>query len=536
MKKLLALLLVLIPLAAQARFEQLSNDVNSLFNRMSGYVVSVDDSGILSDLGTESNIYKGLVLKVYRESEEIIHPITKEVLGRKKSAVGDVSVEDVFERYSVLNVVGTADVKVGDLVVLNPPVEVAVKTVNVPTRIELLIKESLSRGSNIVLKDDAQISLVFTHDDKGGISMEAKDNKTDILIASAYYSDLETGDVTRPTKDSFRSKSINAEYDSMTVGRILNKDDIHIAASLQNRVDFYKFTGKSFEKITELSRDFKKIVSVESVDLNNNGIEEVFVTWLEFDKFPRTDIFEYNGTSFELKAEKLPFISRVTYDKGQKMLLTQRMSPSGEFSGQIQVLEYRNGAYERTVSVPGSGTQGIFGFGLASYGDNKKNAIYIDNDFKLNIEREGKVAYTSSERFSQTPKYLDFQEEKSAVGPNKRVPLRIRDAYEYDISETRRFIKGRIFVNSEGRLYLIKNEAFSDMLPNTFAYKGSSFAVYSWQNDTMSRVWISDVKEPVIVDYYMFEEYGRTYLFMLRNISGGIFKKSTSEFEYIETR
>ena len=116
------------------------------------------------------------------------------------------------------------------------------------------------------------------------------------------------------------------------------------------------------------------------------------------------------------------------------------------------------------------------------------------------------------------------------------MPLRIRDAYEADITETRRFIKGRIFINSEDRLYLIKNETLSDMLPNTFSYKGSSFAVYAWQNDSMSRVWQSDIKDPVIVDYYMFEEYGRTYLFMLRNIAGGIFKKPTSQFEYIETR
>lgn len=536
MKKILALMLVLIPLAAQARFEKLATDVNSLFGRMSGYVVSVEDDGVLSDLGTESNIYKGLVLKLYRESEEIVHPITKEVLGRKKSLVGDVVVEEVYERYSVLKTVGDAKPQAGDLAVLNPPVEVEVKTVNVPTRIELLIKESLSRGSNIILKNGAQISLVFTQDDKGGLTMEARDNKTDVLIASAYYSDLEAGDTGKITRDSFRSDIISTEYDSMTVGRILSKEDIYVAVSTQTQVDVFKFTGSSFEKAAELTRDFKRIVSVESADLDGNGIEEVFVSWLEFDKFPRTDVFEYNGTVFELKAEKLPFLSRVTYDKGRKLVLTQRMSPSGEFSGQIQTLEYRNGVYERAAAVAGSGKQGIFGFGLADYGDGKQNAVYIDNDFRLNAERDGKVFYTSNERFSQTPKFINLKDERSEVGPNRRVPLRIRDGQENLLDETKHFIKGRIFVNSEDRLYLIRNETLSDMLPNTFSYKGSSFAVYAWQNDSISRVWQSDMKDPVIVDYYMFEEYGRTYLFMLRNISGGMFKKSASQLEYIETR
>jgi hypothetical protein len=106
----------------------------------------------------------------------------------------------------------------------------------------------------------------------------------------------------------------------------------------------------------------------------------------------------------------------------------------------------------------------------------------------------------------------------------------------FETMEKRTYVVGRIFVNRDGKVYVVKNITMSSVLPNTFSYRGSVFSVYNWAGKSLSRVWESDAKEPVIVDYYMLEEFGRTYLFMLRNISGGFFKSVTSQIEYIETK
>ncbi len=42
--------------------------------------------------------------------------------------------------------------------------------------------------------------------------------------------------------------------------------------------------------------------------------------------------------------------------------------------------------------------------------------------------------------------------------------------------------------------------------------------------------------EPVIADYYMYEEFNRTYLFLLRTSSESIFGDDQSQFIYIETK
>jgi len=49
-------------------------------------------------------------------------------------------------------------------------------------------------------------------------------------------------------------------------------------------------------------------------------------------------------------------------------------------------------------------------------------------------------------------------------------------------------------------------------------------------------MWQSDYMEPVIVDYYMYEEFNRTYLFLLRNFSDSVFSTDKSQFIYIETK
>ncbi len=84
MRKFLLLLVLMIPAIAFARFEKLTADIDEMFSRFTGYVVSVEDNDLITDLGRDKGVYDGMKLKIYRKNEPIIHPITKQVLGNKK--------------------------------------------------------------------------------------------------------------------------------------------------------------------------------------------------------------------------------------------------------------------------------------------------------------------------------------------------------------------------------------------------------------------------------------------------------------------
>ncbi len=100
----------------------------------------------------------------------------------------------------------------------------------------------------------------------------------------------------------------------------------------------------------------------------------------------------------------------------------------------------------------------------------------------------------------------------------------------------KKYIKGRVFVNSDNNIYLVQNDQKYKLFGNTKIYGASKFAVYSWDGRRLRSMWQSEVFEPVIADYYMYEEFNRTYLFLLRTSSESIFGDDQSQFIYIETK
>ncbi|WP_022852117.1 hypothetical protein [Limisalsivibrio acetivorans] len=537
MKRILAALLIitLLPAAAFARFEKLAKDVDSMFSRMTGYVVSVEGNEIYTDLGFGSGVYPGLEMNIYRESEEIVHPITGQVLGKKKAQVAEIRINEVFDSYSTASVLSKESEPVkGDLAILNPPVPVQINYKDISRRLQLLLKEDISSGKNIVIKDSADIVITFTQAEEGGIRYEARDTKADTLISSNFYSDIETGDGSgKLTRDTLMSEQVEEEYKGMSVGHIFNDKDIHIATVGYEKVDFYLFNGESFSFVDSI-KDIDNVVSVEVMDLNKNGIDEVFISRLQYGKFVKTNIYEYKGNSFKQIESGLPYFVRAAYDRGQKVLVAQKLTSEGEFVGQIQKVVY-SGRYQRGEAIDGTVGVGIFGFGYSDItGDGLDDVLYIGDDYHLNVESEDEVIYTTLDTFSKTPHFFLIEYENLSSDIDK-----LEEEMEENpflVEEKRKYLKGRVFVNRDGRVYVVKNVALSKVLPNTRSYKASTFSVYEWTGDALSRVWESDKLEPVIADYYMYEEYGRTYLFLLRNISMGMFRGKQSQLIYIETK
>ena len=70
-----------------------------------GYVISVDGDKLTLDIGSNKGIKKGMKCIVYREGKEIIHPMTKKVLGKETEELGEVKLIAVYPEYSVGHVV-----------------------------------------------------------------------------------------------------------------------------------------------------------------------------------------------------------------------------------------------------------------------------------------------------------------------------------------------------------------------------------------------------------------------------------------------
>ncbi|AEI13922.1 hypothetical protein Flexsi_0230 [Flexistipes sinusarabici DSM 4947] len=534
MKKIVTIFLLILPVVAFARFEPVIKDIDEFFAGKSGYIIEVTSGEVYTDLTAADGAYPGKIYNVYRESEVIKHPITGEVLGKKKEKIGKIKIDKLFEKYSTADIVSREKpFKKADLVMVNPPFDVSVTFVNFGQRLQLLLKQEMSGAKNIRISENPEYGIKFSQDKQGGITADIYANQQE--IRSFYYADIaataESGKSS--TVDLLRSSPIDAEYKSISVGNIYKDNFDYIVAAGDEQIDIYKFEAKGFARADEIKGDFDEIVSVEVADLNKNGHDEIYVSNISNTRSIKSMIFEYSAEEgrFKLLKSDIPFLFRTGLVNDEKKIFCQRVSYKGEYYGNIYEYAFDAG-FHRGESIPNTSEFGVFGFGMGNIdGDEKLEQFYVDDDYNLEIYESGKKIYESNVRFGDTPNYFVISEEI-------KQKLSSEDYADkpFELAKYKNYLKGRVFVTKDKVLYMIKNKPFASFLPNFDKFTDSQFGGYKWEGNMLRRVWESDVFKPVIVDYYLQERFGKVYVFLLRTYSGGLFDGEKSELIYMEIK
>jgi len=92
--------------------DELKEKLKAFFER-EGYVIKVEGDRVWVDI---KNLREKEELTVLREGEEIIHPITKQSLGKELERIGKIVVEEVKDNFSVGKLVEGRGIKPGDRV------------------------------------------------------------------------------------------------------------------------------------------------------------------------------------------------------------------------------------------------------------------------------------------------------------------------------------------------------------------------------------------------------------------------------------
>jgi hypothetical protein len=72
----------------------------ALFPAVEGYVVSTSGAEAYVDLALKDLVKPGMELQIYRPGADMIHPVTKQVLGSYEMSLGVLNVTEVREKYS----------------------------------------------------------------------------------------------------------------------------------------------------------------------------------------------------------------------------------------------------------------------------------------------------------------------------------------------------------------------------------------------------------------------------------------------------
>ena len=93
------------------------------FPIVQGSIVGMEGDRFLIDLGAKQKIHQGMELQVYREGEEVKHPVSGQALGRRDKRLGLIRVVEAKEGFSEAVMVSRqegATIAVGDLVRVSP--------------------------------------------------------------------------------------------------------------------------------------------------------------------------------------------------------------------------------------------------------------------------------------------------------------------------------------------------------------------------------------------------------------------------------
>ncbi len=106
-------------LAFSRAAEEAAARLAEAFPLVQGSVVGIDGDRVLIDLGAKQKLHQGMELQVYREGDEVKHPVTGQVLGRRDKRLGLLRVVEVKEGFSEVLVISLqegATISAGDLV------------------------------------------------------------------------------------------------------------------------------------------------------------------------------------------------------------------------------------------------------------------------------------------------------------------------------------------------------------------------------------------------------------------------------------
>ena len=106
-------------MASSRAAEEAAARLAQAFPTLQGSVVGIDGDRILIDLGSRQKVYQGMELQVYREGEDVKHPVSGQILGKRDRRLGLLRVVEVQEGFSEATAISRQEgstITPGDLV------------------------------------------------------------------------------------------------------------------------------------------------------------------------------------------------------------------------------------------------------------------------------------------------------------------------------------------------------------------------------------------------------------------------------------
>lgn len=497
MKKIILQFLIIFTIPffsyAENTFEGFAHRIESWAEGLSGYVVS--SNGVTIDLGKNHNVVTGMEFVTSRDGEALIHPVTGKSLGKKNIITGKIAISNVEKEYSTCKTIENNGIKKGDRITHVSPIPVNFSTNLLSEEESAKVGYEIFKSSHIVKDESSDYSITCGRENSGSKNAKCSLSFKGKTIFSNDIAVKGIKIITTASADEEKPIKIEEDVISMTVGYFEGKESNYlIALAGRSKIFIYEAVNNKLLQKGYISSISGNIINIESVDINNNGKDEIFVSVLNKKYKPTSYIFEYDGKTYKLLSKDIPYLFRTYYTGGKKHLICQNYS-EGIMIDKIYNVSYSKKEYKYDTSYFADKYVGasIYGFGeIGSEGN-----VFFNRHGLLNFVSNKNVIVYNEMDFSNTPNYITYSE-KQGTGVNVGQTPESGGYFVYDEKDIIVPIYQRIIQLSDGSLLLYKNKLkTNNVLGN---YVSGSIGGYFLTNNNITSAWVNHVTGNAVND------------------------------------
>jgi hypothetical protein len=504
-----------------------------LFPPAEGFVVSLPAGEVFIDLAEGDLMRPGMELLVYREGDEIVHPISGDVLGIHEDRLGYITIREVEEKYSVGLLSGEAgEVRPGDRVRISArPLRVLLlfsgespyletgsmarslleatdesrrfRLTDEPEwlprlkELELTIDELLAdaevrRRLGKEVKADLLVVVSAPAEEDSTLGIEVRSLWTGRTLAEfrqpwSAPEEVEYDEPRkfspfslfrrreqRPSKREYVTKDLSTAALNLVTGDFTGEDDLEVMITDGIRISLYGWSDGGLIWKWESEKDNWQILDLGAGDLDGDGRDEVFVTKVRRGQL-LTEALSWGAGEWHSKGRlEGGFLRILPGDGGQSVLLGQKGGVTTVFTGPVREYTWEDNTFKPGGSMVLPREVDILGMGLDDVdGDGEAEILYLDSAGRLNVlSPEGEHLSSTKERFGGYPSRVTPEE---YFGP-RLVDGGVMDGYfrtEHPEESTGKSVTEDIFASFQGRILSGRGEDGSLLVALPRNYSGA---------------------------------------------------------------
>ncbi len=434
---------------------ELPERIKADFSPLSGVIIMPIGEEFLIDLDTSVDLKEGDILTLTAPGEKVIHPVSKEVLGTLDEVRGYLQVTQVKSGYSYAKVIAaqTAPQK-GDQVKRFEQVPalidqtlaastLAAELRNGLPQLKWLGKEAsqvplltfglsnnrlnITNSEGVVVKTyqysdntlSAPSSLSYREDNfsLGGIPEKNKsrlNQSVDNLLGAIGIGGnkdqrLENPGIIRTLQQQNSAVWMGPNLDGNPVGLAVGDFDgdgtLETAVAMEDHLQIHRLSEGQLKQIAVI--DFPggvHLLSLDAVDLNNNGLPELYLSANVGEKLS-SQIVEFTPGGYKRIENRIPWFFRVVDlpHEGPTLVAQTMGEADNPFSGGPFRVSLEDGHLARGPELPLPGMINLFSFApLIETNDERLYATVSTSDFLSVSTTKGTILWEAGDRYGGT--------------------------------------------------------------------------------------------------------------------------------------